>query len=58
MNRAKTKSGRKQKGGRYTRCLAIQKHPIRLLIEKFVTMLNATYANRLRKIGLKVGRDD
>ena len=40
---------------RYTRCLAIQKHPIRLLIEKFSKLLNETYADRLRKLGLNVG---
>ena len=35
--------------------MAVQKHPIRLLIEKFASLLDSTYANRLRKIGLSVG---
>ena len=48
---------RRSNDGRYTRCIAIQKHPINLLIERFVKLLDATYAERLRKLGLYVGQD-
>lgn len=48
---------RRSNDGRYTRCIAIQKHPINLLIERFVKLLDATYAERLRKLGLYVGQE-
>ena len=55
--RLKFPKRRRSNDGRYTRCIAIQKHPINLLIERFVKLLDATYAERLRKLGLYVGQE-
>ena len=55
--RIKLPKRRRSNDGRYTRCIAIQKHPINLLIERFVKLLDATYAERLRKLGLYIGQE-
>ena len=38
--------------------IVIEKHPIRLVIERFAHLLHVTYANRLRKAGLTVGQQN